>query len=112
MYRPLQVKIIEWAKERNLIQQGNPRTQTLKLVSEIGELADAIIRLPVAYNMDFEDKDAVDVMDAIGDIHIVLINLCAILKIDPIDCIEFAFQQIADRQGTIIHGNFVKDSKK
>lgn len=57
-------KVEEWSKERNL-DTADPNKQRLKLWEEFGELNAAIAR---------DNRD--DVMDAIGDICVVLIVYC------------------------------------
>jgi hypothetical protein len=52
-------QIIQWAKDRKIIPNSNTRTQCMKGVSELGELADALIK-----------HDAEAVCDAIGDIMV------------------------------------------
>ena len=55
-------KVKRWAHERNLIEGSDSTTQYLKLVSELGELADNINKKQ-------------DVRDSIGDCLVVLIIL-------------------------------------
>lgn len=52
----------QWASERGILQNGNAYTQTLKLISEFGELCDAIAK-----------SDTTEVADAIGDCAVVLV---------------------------------------
>lgn len=67
-YKKLHNLTHEWAKARGIVDNGNVFTQTMKLVSEYGELCDAIIK-----NRDLEVKDA------IGDMMVVLSNIASIL---------------------------------
>lgn len=62
--KELQVLILEWAKERDLLHKENATNQRLKLIEECGELASAILK-----NKIDEQKDA------IGDIFVVLVIL-------------------------------------
>lgn len=58
-------KIEQWAEDRNLIKGCEPVDQAMKLISEFGELADAIA------------KDSVhDIKDGIGDVFVVLTIMC------------------------------------
>jgi hypothetical protein len=34
----------DWASDRKILQYGDAKTQALKLMSEVGELADALIK--------------------------------------------------------------------
>lgn len=52
-----------WAKERGIYTHSTPTAQLLKTLSEIGELADAVIK---------SDREALK--DAIGDVAVCLVN--------------------------------------
>ena len=56
--------IRDWADERGLYENGDPKTQALKLMEEVGEICRAILK---------EDHD--EVVDGIGDAVVVLTNL-------------------------------------
>jgi NTP pyrophosphatase (non-canonical NTP hydrolase) len=91
--------IRQWAEERGLYSKGDPKTQALKLVEEMGELAQAILK-----------DDKAEFQDAIGDCVVVLTNL-AELNGDRIeDCINGSYNVIAKRKGKMINGTFVKES--
>ena len=92
--------IREWAQQRGIYEKGDPKTQTLKLVEESGELAKAILN---------DDQD--EVIDAIGDCVVVLTNLAYLRGTSIEHCIHTAYNVIAKRQGKMINGTFVKDSK-
>ena len=91
-------KIIEWAKERGLINEDNAPKQFIKLTEEVGELASAMLK-----------KDPYETIDAIGDINIVLIILCEQLGLDYQECLESAYNEIKDRKGKLVDGSFIKD---
>jgi len=99
-YRHIEQQIIQWAEARKIIPNSNPPTQTLELVSEVGELADAVIK-----------GDLEATIDGVGDTMVCLINLCALLDIDLVACMEVAYDEIKDRKGTLLpNGVFVKES--
>ena len=91
-------KIREWALTRGLYQQGDPMTQYVKLQEECGELAKALLK-----------KDEPEVIDAIGDIIVVLTNLAHLKGYKIEDCIESAYNVIKKRTGKMSNGTFVKD---
>lgn len=91
-------QILNWAKERNLLESSNSSKQFLKLIEEVGELASAMGK-----------NDIVNIIDAIGDIQIVLIILAAQYDLDVDDCLNTAYLQIKDRKGKTINGIFIKD---
>ena len=90
--------IRDWANKRDLISQGDSKTQIVKLLEESGELAKAQLK---------ENKE--EFIDAIGDIVVVLTNLAAINNLKIEDCIEAAYNEIKDRKGKMVDGTFKKD---
>ena len=88
-----------WANDRGLYDGGDPKTQALKLVEEVGETCRAILK---------ENKD--DAIDGIGDCVVVLTNLAELLDTPIEECIEFAYAEISDRTGKMKNGTFVKDN--
>lgn len=98
-YRIVETEILRWAEARKIIPNSTPTAQYLKAVSEMGELADALNK-----------QDMPAVKDAVGDTLVCLINMCALLDIDMIDCLNGAWDQIKDRKGTLLpSGVFVKE---
>ena len=91
--------IREWAEERGIYANGDPKTQALKLVEEVGETCRAILK---------ENKD--DAIDGIGDCVVVLTNLAELLDTPIEECIEFAYDVISKRTGKMKNGTFVKDN--
>jgi len=90
--------IREWADERGLYENGDPKTQALKLVEEVGEIARAILK-----------EDDCEIVDGIGDCVVVLTNLAELIG-EPIEeCIEQAYFEISKRTGKMVNGTFVKD---
>jgi len=91
--------IRDWAATRGLYQQGNPHTQYVKLQEEAGELAKALLK-----------NDQLEIVDAIGDMVVVLTNLAHLQGYDIEYCIDEAYKVIAARTGKMINGTFVKDA--
>jgi len=87
-----------WAKTRGLFDKGDTRTQYIKLQEEAGELAKALLK-----------EDELEVIDAIGDMVVVLTNLAHIQGVSIERCIAFAYNVINKRTGKMINGTFVKD---
>ena len=98
-YRIVETEILRWAETRKIVPNSTPTAQYLKAVSEMGELADALNK-----------RDMPAIKDAVGDTLVCLINMCALLDIDMIDCLNGAWDQIKDRKGTLLpSGVFVKE---
>ena len=91
-------KIRIWAKERGIYEKGDKKTQYIKLQEEAGELAKALLQ---------EDEE--EVIDAIGDMVVVLTNLAHIQGVSIERCIACAYDVINKRTGKMINGTFVKD---
>lgn len=89
--------IKEWAIDRGLNTES-PDKQIIKLAEEFGELAEAYLK-----------ADIPKVVDAIGDMYVVMTILCMQLDLDIEECIELAYKQIKDRKGKIVDGVFVKE---
>lgn len=88
-----------WGLTRKITINGNPHTQTLKLMSEMGELADNIAkgRYEVA-------------KDDIGDCIVVLIMIAELIDTDIRECLQVAFDDIKDRKGYLnADGVFIKE---
>ena len=90
--------ITTWAEERGLYNQGDPKTQTLKLMEEAGEICRAVLK-----------KDEPEIIDGIGDCVVVLTNLAHLCDTSIEDCIEAAYDEIKDRKGKMDNGTFKKD---
>lgn len=91
-------KILNWAEQRNLLQEENQTKQFIKLTEEVGELANAILK-----------SNKAEQIDAIGDIQVVLIILCKQLGLDYNDCLASAYGVIKNRTGKTVNGTFIKD---
>jgi len=99
--------IRQWAEERLLLVKGDLKTQTLKLLEEAGELAKAVIERPAT--VDGEEIDNTAIWDAIGDCVVVLTSI-AYFSGKPIeDCINMAYQVIANRKGKMIGETWVRE---
>ena len=96
---PSQFDLIrDWADERGLYDHGDPKTQALKLVEEVGEIARAVL------------KDDIDeVIDGIGDAVVVLTNLAELHDVSIEECIASAYDVISKRTGKMVNGTFKKD---
>ena len=90
--------IRQWATERGIYKSGDSKTQYTKLCEESGELARAILK-----------KDRTELIDAIGDMVVVLTNLAALEGLKIEECVTSAYDVIKSRQGSMVNGTFVKE---
>ena len=90
--------IREWANERGLYDKGDPKTQALKLIEEVGETCKAVL-----------NNDQEEIIDGIGDCVVVLTNLAHLVDTPIEECIEAAYNEIKSRKGKMVNGTFKKD---
>lgn len=94
----LQAKIEQWAADRGILANSKASTQCLKLMSEMGELADNIAK-------------GKDCRDDIGDCFVVLVNIAKLVGSDITECAEIAYNDIKDRKGFLNEaGTFIKST--
>lgn len=92
----LTTNIQQWAKDRGL-NTAEPDKQTIKLGEEYGELCQGMSK-----------KNLDQVIDSIGDMYVVLVILAEQLGLSIEDCIEQAYEEVKDRRGRMIDGNYIK----
>jgi NTP pyrophosphatase (non-canonical NTP hydrolase) len=95
----VELDVIRWAEARGIVANSDSKTQLLKAVSEMGELADAIIK-----------RDRPAIVDGIGDVLVCLIVVGALEDVNLTHCLESAYNEIKDRKGYLNkNGVFVRD---
>ena len=98
-YSEVEMKIVQWGEARGIVQNATAQSQAIKTLEEVTELFDAINK---------KDLDAAK--DAVGDIVVTLIMVCAVLDIDLVSCLKGAYEEIKDRKGHLTkEGIFVKE---
>ena len=99
-FAEVELDVIRWAEARKIIPNSTPLAQSIKAVEEINELVDAL-----------RDGNKFDAIDAVGDTVVCLINVCALLDVNLVDCLEAAYETIKNRRGFMnAEGIFVKES--
>ena len=98
--KPLKMfeNIRDLARTSFIYDKGDTMTQYVKLQEEAGELAKALLK-----------DDQPEVIDAIGDMVVVLTNLAHQRGVHIETCIAEAYKVISKRTGKMINGTFVKD---
>jgi len=87
-----------WAKNKGILDNGDSKTQTVKLLEEAGELAAAVLR-----------GNRANAIDAIGDMVVVLTSLAHHQGTTIEECIEAAYDVIKGRTGKMVDGDFQKE---
>ena len=92
-------KIVNWADARDIYKHSTVQAQTLKAVSEVGELADAVIK---------GDQDKI--ADGIGDVMVCLVNVAFMSGLNLQTCADRAWDDIKGRRGYVSEsGAFIKE---
>lgn len=97
-YETLARKIISRFTHIGIVKPENAKTQFMKVVEELGELAEGI-------NKDKPEQ----VKDSLGDVLVTLILLAEDLNLNLLDCLNSAWGEIKDRKGEVKDGSFVKE---
>jgi len=100
-YQTLELDVIRWAENRKIIPNSTPQAQLLKTVEELGELVGAVIK-----------NNRPKIEDGFGDVLVTLIITAALLDVNLTNCLDYAYQEIKDRKGTLgTDGIFLKVEK-
>lgn len=94
----MEALVINWARERGILEYGTVEGQMSKLREEFQELVDALAA-----------DDKAETADAIGDMQVVLAILAELLDMSAYQCYVDAYKVIAQRKGKMVDGVFVKD---
>jgi NTP pyrophosphatase (non-canonical NTP hydrolase) len=70
----------------------------MEIPKEAGEVGRAILQ-----------NDEPEIIDGIGDMVVVLVNLSELIGTPIEDCIQTAYDEISKRKGKMRNGTFVKD---
>jgi hypothetical protein len=92
----LEMRVVLWHRDRNLIAGSTDAAQHTKLVEEVKELETNILL-------------SQPVIDDIGDCMVVLINIAERNGLSLFECLSHAYEDIKDRKGKMIDGVFVKE---
>lgn len=90
--------IRQWARDRNIFEGSDAKSQFVKLAEEMGELGSAIAKgRPLEFS------------DAVGDMVVVLTILAEFNNMPIEDCINDAWNAIKHRKGRMVDGVFIKE---
>lgn len=88
----------QWAADKG-IDVGDGKTQTLKMMSEVGEFADALAK---------GNRD--DMVEELGDVLVTVIVTAQQLGFDIEYALGVAYDKISKRKGATVNGVFVKEA--
>tara|TARA_A200000159_G_scaffold160012_1_gene179484 strand:- start:887 stop:1207 length:321 start_codon:yes stop_codon:yes gene_type:complete len=93
----LEKNVKQWHIDRNLIDGSDDKSQVMKLIQELGELSDSVCK-------------GKSVKDDIGDLLVVMINICVRNGVTLDDCLAHSWEEIKDRKGIMRDGVFIKEA--
>ena len=117
VFEILRGKVLDWAKDKDLLHEENAEKQFLKFVEEVFEFRDEWLLFAHEYNKCSygeadNDPEVIELRHnmklEMGDIFVTLLILCDQLYLDPVDCLGRAYEKIKDRKGKTINGQFIK----
>jgi NTP pyrophosphatase (non-canonical NTP hydrolase) len=97
-FEELEALVIQWAEEKGILDKSTSLLQCAKTQEELTETISALRR-----------NDYPEVVDGYGDLLVTIIIGCALSNIDPVHCLETAYNVIKSRTGKMVDGVFVKD---
>lgn len=117
-FEELQKLIEQWAKDKDLLKFENTDKQFMKFIEEVFEFKAELdfykyfksfkhTNIEVDYSVETVDKYNKLQLE-MGDIFVTLIVLYKQIGIEPIKCLDMAYEKIKDRTGKTIDGVFVK----
>ena len=98
LFERLKQKIHTWGLERDLYKEGTISGQIKKLIEESEEVEQA-----------FKEGDIDELEKEIGDVQVVVVNLCKMLETTPERCLFRSYEKIKDRKGIMRNGTFIKE---
>lgn len=113
-YNELEEKVIQWAKDKGILEKATPLTQIEKTQEELDETREALF-WDSKYVLQYENKKGKlvntkeEVADGYGDQLVTLIIGAHMNGLNLVDCLESAYNVISKRTGKMVDGVFVKD---
>lgn len=113
-YNELEKLVLEWAKDKGILDKATPLAQANKTLEEVHELIEAVAAQDTGfYTFKNSKGNAVitqhEIKDAFGDILVTIIIGAELQGLSLLDCLQSAYDVISKRTGKMINGQFIKD---
>lgn len=113
-FRELEKHVIKWADDKGILDKATPLTQLAKTEEEVSETKEALYAASQNYISFLDSKNNVQntkqaIKDGYGDQLVTILIGCKLSGVDPLECLEIAYNEIKDRQGEMINGTFIKN---
>ena len=118
-FEQLQEKVLSWADDKDLLHAQNAEKQFMKFVEEVFEFKTEfdtwywykLFKFDESLESYLRNNNisrCKNLKLEMGDVFVTLIILCEQMGIDPVECLEMAYEKISKRKGKTINGNFYK----
>lgn len=118
-FEDLKDKVLCWADDKDLLHSKNMDRQFLKFIEEVFEFKTELdiwkLYKKFKHDENIEQDFSIEEFERwenlkleMGDIFVTLIILCEQIGIDPVKCLEMAYEKIKGRSGKTINGQFIK----
>lgn len=97
-FNHLRERVLSWASNKGILENGTPIAQSSKTMEEVVELNTAIVK-----------GDMAGMKDGIGDSLVCLIIQARMQEVSLEECLLLALEEIEGRTGEMVGGVFVKD---
>jgi NTP pyrophosphatase (non-canonical NTP hydrolase) len=106
--------VIDWAREKGILNKATPLTQISKTIEEVEETRDALMMkqngVMQYVNAQGKEKNTrEEIKDGFGDILVTILIGIEMQGLTTSECLEQAYKVISKRKGKMIDGKFVKD---
>lgn len=113
-YNELEPLVIQWARDKGILEKATPLAQAEKTLEEVDELLQAVTAQSLGKEefLNIKEKPVntnEEILDALGDILVTIIIQAEMQGLKLEDCLESAYNVISKRTGKMINGQFVKD---
>lgn len=115
-YQELEIKVLDWAKDRGILEKATPLAQARKTEEEVHELIEACVAQQNGNETFINSKGKLvntedELKDALGDTLVTIIIGAELQGLNLEGCLESAYNVISKRQGKMIDGQFVKNKE-
>ncbi len=113
-FNQLNKRVINWAKDKGILDKATPLTQIEKTIEEVEETKEALINQSKKIDTYINTKGKLcetqyEIKDGLGDSLVTLLIQCKMQNLNPLDCLESALNIIENRTGKMINGQFKKN---
>lgn len=115
-YKELEELVIQWGKDKGILDKATPLAQAGKTKEEVEELIEACEAQKEGKTHFYNSKGVYvnteeEISDALGDVLVTIILGAKLQGLELIDCLQGAYNIISKRTGKMVDGVFVKDGQ-